>query len=247
MASLGQLVAGIAHEINNPLAFIINSLFTAESCLEHIAPELEPHLSEVSRVKLAKLNQRLREMGNGLDRVKELVLKLRTFSRLDEGEFKTIDVGDSIDAVLMFLRHKIDERTQVETQYGPGRSLSCYAGQLNQVFMNVIANAVEAISGEGKIVIATSQTDETFLISVRDTGKGIPESIQGRIFDPFFTTKPIGQGTGLGLAISYGIVREHDGSIEVRSQVGVGSEFNVRIPRDLESRRQRLPSQSAVT
>src|SRR6185369_7275048 len=167
------------------------------------------------------IRTRLREMGEGLDQVKELVLNLRTFSRLDEGEFKTIDVGDSIDSVLVFLKHKMNGRTQVEKHYGPGRFLSCYAGRLNQVFMNLIANAVDAIVGEGKITITTSQTDDQFLISVRDTGRGIPESIRSRIFDPFFTTKPVGQGTGLGLAITYGIVQDHHGVIEVRSQVGV--------------------------
>jgi two-component system NtrC family sensor kinase len=176
-------------------------------------------------------------MGEGLDRIKELVVNLRTFSRLDEGEFKTIDIGDSIDSVLVMLKHKMNGRIQVEKHYGPDRSLSCYAGRLNQVFMNLIANAADAIAGKGKIVITTSQTDDAYCISVLDTGKGIPEAIRGRIFDPFFTDKPIGQGTGLGLAISYGIVQDHHGSIEVQSQEGAGSEFTIKIPRDLESRR----------
>jgi two-component system NtrC family sensor kinase len=237
MASLGQLVAGIAHEINNPLTFVVSNLYTVENGMEHIAPEAEPHLSETSLGKLRKVRARLREMEAGLDRVKDLVLNLRTFSRLDEGEFKTIDVGESIDSILVFLNHKLNDRTEVEKQYGPSRSLSCYPGQLNQVFLNLIANAVDAIAGEGKIVITTSQTDETFVISVRDNGKGIPEAIRGRIFDPFFTTKPVGKGTGLGLAISYGIVQDHHGSIEVQSEEGAGSEFSVRIPRNLESRR----------
>jgi len=105
--------------------------------------------------------------------------------------------------------------------------------------MNVIDNAVDAIAGSGTIVIKTSQTDESFCISVQDSGCGIPEAILGRIFDPFFTTKPVGRGAGLGLAVSYGIVQDHQGSIGVRSQVGLGSEFHIRIPRDLESRRRR--------
>ena len=135
------------------------------------------------------------------------------------------------------LKHKMNGRIQVEKHYVPERTLYCYAGRLHQVLMNLIANAVDAIAGEGKIVITTSQTPEFFLISVRDTGAGIPEAIRSKIFDPFFTTKPIGQGTGLGLAISYGIVQDHGGSIEVQSEEGVGTEFIVKIPLDLELQR----------
>src|SRR5258708_1880785 len=236
MASLGQLVAGLAHEINKPLAFVVNNLYTVETGLDRISPEAEPHLSELSLVRMRKVRKRLREMGEGLDRVKELVVNLRTFSRLDEGEFKTIDIGDSIDSVLVLLKHRMNGRTQVEKNYGPVRSLSCYAGRLNQVFMNLIANAVDAISGKGKIVITTSQTAEAFCISVRDSGKGIPEKIQDRIFDPFFTDKPVGKGTGLGLAISYGIVQDHHGTIKVESQEDAGAESNIKLPRNLGQR-----------
>jgi two-component system, NtrC family, sensor kinase len=237
MASLGQLVAGIAHEINNPLAFVVNNLFLVESGLDSLVPELEPHLPEPSLKKLGKVRARLGEMREGLDRVKELVLDLRTFSRMDEGEFQTVDVVETIDAVLLLLKHKMSGRILVEKHYVPERALSCYAGRLHQVLMNLIANAVDAIAGEGKIVIATSQTSEAFLISIRDTGAGIPEAIRSKIFDPFFTTKPVGQGTGLGLAISYGIVQEHGGSIEVQSEEGVGTEFVVKIPLHLEVQR----------
>jgi two-component system NtrC family sensor kinase len=237
MASLGQLVAGIAHEINNPLAFVVNNLFIVENGLAGLCPELEPHLSDVALVKLRKARLRLGEMKDGLDRVKELVLDLRTFSRLDEGEFKTVDVVEIIEAVLLLLKHKMNGRIRVEKHYGPARALHCYAGRFNQVLMNLIANAVDAIAGAGKIIISTSQTLDFFSISVRDTGGGIAEAIRSKIFDPFFTTKPIGQGTGLGLAISYGIVQDHGGSIEVQSEVGVGTEFVVKIPLDLELQR----------
>src|SRR5258706_14812329 len=145
-------------------------------------------------------------MREGLDRVKELVLDLRTFSRLDEGEFKTVDVVETLDSVLLLLKHRMSNRIQVEKRYGPARTLYCYAGRLNQVFMNLISNSVDAILGEGKIVITTSRTPEAFLISVRDTGTGISEAISGKILDPFFTTKPIGQGTCLALPITYSIV-----------------------------------------
>ncbi len=237
MASLGQLVAGIAHEINNPLAFVINHLFVIESGLNLIAPEAQPHLSETGRRKLEKVRARVAEMKEGLDRVKALVLDLRTFSRLDEGGFKTIDVPESIDSVLLLLKYKTNGHIRVETHYAPQRLLHCCGSRLNQVLMNLIANAMDAIAGEGKIVIATGQTRDNFYISVRDTGTGIPEAIRSRLFDPFFTTKPIGQGTGLGLAVAYGIVQDHHGSIQVESQEGLGSEFKVQIPLDLQSRR----------
>jgi two-component system NtrC family sensor kinase len=239
MASLGQLVAGIAHEINNPLAFVLNNLFIVESGLDSLRAEMEPFLSEPSLKKLRKARARLAEMREGVDRVKELVLDLRTFSRLDEGEFTTVDIVDRIDAVLLLLKHKMNGRIQVEKHYGAKRTLYCFAGRLHQVLMNLIANAVDAIAAEGRIVITTSQTPEFFLISVRDTGAGIPEAIRNKIFDPFFTTKPTGQGTGLGLAISYGIVQDHGGSIEVQSEEGVGTEFTVAIPLHLELQRRK--------
>jgi two-component system NtrC family sensor kinase len=250
MASLGQLVAGIAHEINNPLAFVLNNLFIVESGLDSLGPEMEPQLSEPSLKKLRKARTRLGEMREGLDRVKELVLDLRTFSRLDEGELKAVDVVETIDAVLLLFKHKMNGFIQVEKHYSPERTLYCFAGRLHQVLMNLVGNAVDAIVdaidknrsagkgvGEGIIVITTSQTPEAFLISVRDTGAGIPEAIRSKIFDPFFTTKPVGQGTGLGLAISYGILQDHGGSIEVRSEEGVGTEFIVKIPLNLELQR----------
>ena len=237
MASLGELVAGIAHEINNPLAFVTNNLFIVESGLNSLGPEIEPRLSEPSLRKLRKARMRLREMREGLDRMKELVLDLRTFSRLDTGEFQTVDVGESIDRVLLLLKHKINGRIHVEKNYGALRTMSCSAGRLTQVLMNLIANAVDAIDGEGKIVIITGQTSEDFLISIRDTGGGISPAIRSKIFDPFFTTKPVGSGTGLGLAISYGIVQDHGGSIEVRSDETMGTEFIVKIPLNLCDRR----------
>ena len=243
MVSLGQLVAGIAHEINNPLAFVVNNLFIAESGLEALAPEIEPHLAEPLLKKMRKARACLGEMREGLTRVKELVLDLRTFSRLDEGEFQTVDIVEAIDTVLLLLKHKMSSRIQVEKRYGPSRRLHCSAGRINQVLMNLTANAIDAMSGKGKLIITTSQTTgqtpELFTISIRDTGAGIPAGIRGKIFDPFFTTKPVGQGTGLGLAISYGIVQDHGGSIEVQSEEGVGTEFIVRIPLDLEAQRAR--------
>jgi two-component system NtrC family sensor kinase len=232
MAGLGQLVAGIAHEINNPLAFVINNIFIVLEGLDKLAlrgVDLAPEESS----KVSKLQTRIRDAYSGATRVKDLVSKLRTFSRLDEGTIKTINIHESIDSVLLFLRHKTEGRIEVERHYGEIEMLTCLAGELNQVLMNIIANAIDAIDagdGPGRITIATQQQNDHFVIRIRDTGKGIPEEIRNRIFEPFFTTKPIGQGTGLGLAISYGIMKAHQGSMEFSSKTGEGTEFTLKIP-----------------
>jgi two-component system NtrC family sensor kinase len=229
MAGLGQLVAGIAHEINNPLAFVINNIFIVQEMLDKLAAagaELPPDAC----AKVSKMQTRINDAQAGATRVKELVTKLRTFSRLDEGTVKTINIHESIESVLLFLRHKMEGRIEVERNYGEVEMLTCLAGELNQVLMNIIANAIDAIEGPGRISLATGQQNGHFVIRVRDTGKGIPEAIRNRIFEPFFTTKPIGQGTGLGLAISYGIVQAHQGSMEFSSTAGEGTEFVLKIP-----------------
>jgi len=235
MASLGQLVAGIAHEINNPLAFVINNIFVVQQGLIRLATATSDNDTADVLARIDKMQGRINEMQEGAERVKDLVSKLRTFSRLDEGKYKTVNIHESIDSVLLFLRHKMENRITVERCYGTTENLSCFAGELNQVIMNVIANAIDAIEGEGKITVTTSAENGDFVIKVRDTGKGIPEHIQSRIFDPFFTTKPVGDGTGLGLAISYGIVQAHKGSIACTSKPGEGTEFIVRIPTSVRS------------
>jgi two-component system NtrC family sensor kinase len=176
------------------------------------------------------MQAQIRDAYAGATRVKELVTKLRTFSRLDEGTVKTINIHESIESVLLFLRHKMEGRIEVERDYGEVEMLTCLAGELNQVLMNIVANAIDAIDGPGRITIATGQQNGHFVIRVRDTGKGIPEQIRGRIFEPFFTTKPVGQGTGLGLAISYGIMNAHQGSMDFSSKPGEGTEFILKIP-----------------
>ncbi len=234
MASLGQLVAGIAHEINNPLSFALSNVFTIQGWLADARDEAEGALAPETLARLDKAAARIADTGQGLERVRELVVKLRTFSRLDEGEFKTIDVREAIESVLLFLRHKTSDRIEVVRDYGPRNDLACFAGQLNQVLMNIVANAVDAIDGKGTITVHTAVEDGNFLISVRDSGCGIPAGTLERIFDPFFTTKPVGQGTGLGLAISYKIVQAHQGRIDVRSQPGEGTEMRVVIPLGLK-------------
>ncbi|MCA1908790.1 MAG: ATP-binding protein, partial [Magnetospirillum sp.] len=231
MASLGQLVAGIAHEINNPLSFALSNVFTVESWLAGMTQAQT--LSAEQSQKLEKSRSRMNDAAQGLERVRELVVKLRTFSRLDEGEFNTIDVREAIESVLLFLRHKMTGRIEVVRDYAPVNDLACYGGQLNQVLMNIIANAVDAIAEQGIITVRTAIEDDMFAISLKDSGSGIPPENLERIFDPFFTTKPVGQGTGLGLAISYKIVQAHGGRIEVTSRPGEGTEFKVLIPRTL--------------
>jgi two-component system, NtrC family, sensor kinase len=235
MAGLGQLVAGIAHEINNPLAFVLNNIFIVQEILEKLAAEGNESSPGVS-ARVSKMQTQIKGAQAGATRVKELVTKLRTFSRLDEGTIKTINIHESIDSVLLFLQHKTNGRIEVERSYGEVEMLTCLAGELNQVLMNIIANAIDAIDasgGPGRITIATGQQNGDFVIRVRDTGKGIPEEIRNRIFEPFFTTKPIGQGTGLGLAISYGIMQAHQGSMEFSSEPGEGTEFVLKIPTSL--------------
>jgi|SRR5579871_355835 len=230
MASLGQLVAGIAHEINNPLAFVINNLFLAQEGIDKLPAEVNGCMNEKAAARVQKLHTQVRNSRDGAERVKDLVSKLRTFSRLDEGTFKTVDIHESIESVLLFLRHKIENRIEIERSYGASNMLGCFAGELNQVLMNIIANAVDSIEGPGKVSVTTLEQDGHFVITVKDTGKGIPEEIRSKIFEPFFTTKPIGHGTGLGLAISYGIVKAHNGSIDFSSEPGCGTAFVIKIP-----------------
>lgn len=230
MASLGQLVAGIAHEINNPLAFVMSHQDTVAALLDKLAADIEPALQESARASWRKALQRLRDTRQGLERIADLVLKLRTFSRLDDGEQKYVKVEESIESALALLQHRTQDRITVNRRYGKVKVVACYPGPLNQVLMNLLSNAIDAIPGRGEITITTGEEDGMFLVSVADTGEGIAAEVRERIFDPFYTTKPVGQGTGLGLSVSYGIIRRHQGSIEVKSERGKGTEMIVRIP-----------------
>ena len=238
MASLGGLVAGVAHEINNPLAFLASHLGTVTRGLESIVPEIEPHLSLASRRVLGKLRERLKDMRLGFERVGDIVVKLRTFSRLDESDVKHVKIEENIESVLTLLQHKFKDRITIERQYGEIDVISCYPGPLNQVIMNLVSNAIDAIEGEGRITITTGGFDSTFILSVADTGKGIPMAIRDRVFEPFFTTKPVGAGTGLGLSISYGIIQRHNGTLDLESEEGKGTKFTIRIPTNQEGQRQ---------
>jgi two-component system, NtrC family, sensor kinase len=229
MASLGQLVAGVAHEINNPLAFCISHLNTARRGLDGLHTELG-ELPPGAQELWSRTQNRLEEMDRGLGRVKELVLKLRTFSRLDEGEFKNVSVEESIDSVMTILGHRMRGRIEVQLSLlGPPR-IECYPSLLNQAVMNLAANSIDAMPDGGTLSISTGVEGDDYVIRVTDTGEGIPEAIRDRIFEPFFTTKEVGEGTGLGLAITYSIVHKHGGTLDLRPTQPRGTEAQIRIP-----------------
>lgn len=265
MSSLGQLVAGVAHEINNPVNFIHGNIAHIDKYTQDLlqlieiyqqhypqpSPALQKELEDTDLDFLIEdLPKILRSMKVGTDRIREIVLSLRSFSRLDEAEFKAVDVHEGIDNTLMILWHRLKARTerpeiQVIKEYDQLPLVECYPGQLNQVFMNLLTNAIDALEESNqfrsfqaitdhpnRIRIHTRQIDPNrIIITISDNGRGIPEADRIRLFDPFFTTKPVGKGTGLGLSISYQIVVEkHRGRMYCNSQVGQGTAFVLEIP-----------------
>lgn len=228
MASLGELVAGIAHEINNPLAFILAHQGTVERLLGEI---VEPSDQAGAQRALTKCRDRVGSMRLGLTRIQDLVLNLRKFSRLDEGERTLVNVPDSIETVLALIQHKLGSRIAVRRDFAGRPEIHCTPALLNQVVMNVLGNAADAMPESGTITIVTESTPDTDLIRISDTGPGIPESLREKIFEPFFTTKPVGAGTGLGLAIAYSVVQAHSGSLTVETAQGGGACFVIGIPR----------------
>lgn len=250
MASLGQLVAGIAHELNNPLNFVEGNLHhlheymdsltkyleATESLLRTADPQSDAHIAAAREEHdldylLGDLGSLFAAMDEGVERATTIIKDLRTFSRLDSGRASEIDLAQSIDATLNLLGSRLGE-IEVVRDYGDVPPLECLEGQIGQVLMNLIANAADAIeSGAGRITIRTRSADaEQVAIEIEDTGVGIPADKIEAIFEPFYTTKPVGSGTGLGLAISYGIVTRHQGRIEVRSRPGEGTCFRVELP-----------------
>lgn len=265
MSALGSMVAGIAHEINNPISFIYGNVAPAieyiQDLLElvmlyqqhHNPPDLaiQKHLENIELDFLIEdLPKLLSSMKMGAERIKEIVKSLRNFSRLDEGEKKPVDIHEGIDNTLLILQHRLKAQSArqaitVEKNYGAIPKIECYAGLMNQVFMNILSNAIDALeschinqnydsSKALGIQISSKISPDNFLvISIADNGPGIPEEIKTRLFDPFFTTKPVGKGTGLGLSISYSIVEKHGGQLQCISEVGKGTKFIIQIPLQL--------------
>jgi len=228
MKSLGQLVAGVAHELNNPIGFVHANLQLLD---EYTRKLMDGPASDAEAQRIAdaitKLLLRSRE---GTERVKKIVQDLRTFSRMDQAELQEVDLHEEIDRTLALMEPRLKNRITVERDYGSLPRVQCYAGQLNQVFLNLLINACDAIEEKGTIRITTRPTEAGVRLEFEDDGPGIPEAVQSRIFDPFFTTKPIGVGTGLGLSLSHGIIERHDGKISVSSTPGVGTVFTVELP-----------------
>lgn len=230
MASLGELVAGVAHEINNPLAFVISHLETARKNLQLVAMEVTPALSASGGERWTRAIARLDELPLGLERIRDLVVKLRTFSRLDEGERKRVSIRESVESLLTILSHRTRDRIVVETRFGTPDMVDCYPSLLTQAVMNLVSNAIDAIEGTGTITIQSGADGPNYMIAVADTGSGISDNVRDRIFDPFFTTKPVGQGTGLGLSITDSIVRRHGGSLSLTPASPTGTVATIRIP-----------------
>ncbi|MDC8770357.1 PAS domain-containing sensor histidine kinase [Roseateles albus] len=250
MASIGQLAAGVAHEINNPVGFVSSNLGTlrryVEPLLQLVTLYSGMDLSAQPAARLAQIKalaeqadlefihedlpQLLKESDEGLSRVKKIVQDLKDFSRVDQADWQEADLNQGLASTLNVVRHEIKYQAEVTCNFGRLPLVRCLAGQLNQVFMNLIINAAHAIAQRGEIKLSTEQVDDHVCVSVQDNGCGMSAEVQRRIFDPFFTTKPVGQGTGLGLSLSFSIVKKHGGRIELISSPGAGSCFKVWLP-----------------
>ncbi|AKZ64224.1 histidine kinase [Herbaspirillum hiltneri N3] len=250
MASIGQLAAGVAHEINNPVGFVNSNLGTLKRYVDETLALLsayeqsEAEMPDETRRALAGHKARIdldflrediasvfSESQDGLQRVIRIVKDLKTFSHVDEAEKQWANLEQGLDSTLNVVSHDLKYTAEVRKEYGGIPDIECLPFQLNQVFLNLLVNAGQAIEGRGRIVLRTGHDEDLVWVEVEDSGKGIPEADLERIFEPFFTTKPVGTGTGLGLSLSYGIVAKHGGKIAVRSEVGKGSVFRVSLPR----------------
>lgn len=239
MAALGNLVAGIAHEINTPVGAVINSHKTMIRVVEQLSAvyndmfPTDPNTRERMQKIFEVADDANRVITSGTERVMNIVRRLRSFARIDQDELKTVNMHDGIEDTLAIIRHEIKYNIEIIKNYGDVPPVACYPGQLNQVFLNLLINAKQAIRGQGKILITTFQKDKKIHVVIEDDGEGIPEENLEKIFDPGFTTKGIGVGTGLGLSICYKIMQLHRGEINVESEVGRGSIFTVSFPENL--------------
>ncbi len=253
LAGLGQMVAGVAHEINNPLAFVSNNVAVLQRDLAELVEILalykegEDVLARAKADLVAEIRDRRERvdldytLGNlprlldrtrdGLGRIQQIVKDLRVFARLDEGILNEVDLNEGVSSTITIVQgHAKKKRVQIEKDLGTLPAMTCYGAKLNQVVMNLVMNAIDACPEGGTVTVRTRAEVDGVRLDVVDTGTGIDPEIRERIFDPFFTTKPVGVGTGLGLSISYGIVQDHGGKIEVESTQGKGSRFTVRLP-----------------
>lgn len=260
MASLGQMVAGIAHEINTPLGYVRNNLEMIRDVFEQAGAALRDHGELAAMLldeqtdedalgnKIALCQQHLADLDDfavlndahtlfgdslfGVDTIKELVVNLRNFTRLDQARVAEISLNDCLDQTLTIASNVIRHRVEVIKRYGEIPPVSCSPSQINQVLLNIVTNAAQAIDAPpGKLLLKTEADDHWVRVHLQDNGKGIPPEMQKKIFDPFFTTKPVGQGTGLGLSISFQIIQAHGGTIHVVSEPGRGTKFVVSLPR----------------
>jgi len=253
MASLGQLAAGVAHELNNPAGFIYSNIDLLKDHIERLKTclsaydetELPPEIAaRIDRIKtdcdyaniVADLGSILSDCYVGAERIRDVVQNLRLFSRLDEAAVKRVDLNEGIESTVRLLSGYYKSGCiSLKRDYGEIPQVNCYAAQLNQVWMNLLVNAAQAVGeSAGEVRITTRCEGRTVIVSVSDTGPGIAHDELKKIFDPFFTTKPVGEGTGLGLSISHGIIERHGGRIEVESSPGEGTTFTVSLPVDAE-------------
>jgi signal transduction histidine kinase len=237
MAALGNLVAGVAHEINTPVGAISSMHDTLVRAVGKLKDEIIPAEPDEG----SKLHQTIKVIEDandviqsGSSRVTTIVRRLRSFARLDEAELKKVDIHEGIEDTLTLTHHELKHGITVTRNFGKIPEIACYPGQLNQVFLNLLVNARQAIDGVGEITITTSKKRGRVHVEIRDTGRGIPKDQLSKIFDPGFTTKGVGVGTGLGLSICYRIIQEHKGQIHVDSEVGKGTVFTISLPMDLE-------------
>jgi len=246
MASIGRLSAGIAHEINNPINFIANSLPPLEATFLDARAVLGLHAerahdeamrqAELRRLPAAlqDVEDMFRTLRNGVQRSRDIVAGLTTFARRDEGEPRhEEDVRQLLDSAVSLLRYELDSRIEVVRRYGPDGRIRCYPGALRQVFVNLLSNAAQAIDGSGSIVLTTARDANALTVSVEDTGSGIAPDVASKIFEPFFTTRQVGRGIGLGLAIAHAIVERHNGSIRVEPRAPHGTRFDVVLPLEI--------------
>jgi signal transduction histidine kinase len=229
MRTLGQLVAGVAHELNNPIGFVHANLKLLDEYVAKLVA-LQEAGEDGARVKdaIAKLLSRSRE---GTQRVKQIVADLRTFSRMDQAELQEADLNEEIERTITLMEPRAKCGIELERDFGELPRVRCHAGQLNQVFMNLLINACDALGDKGRIRVTTSAPDaQRVRLEFADDGPGIPPEMRDRVFEPFFTTKPVGQGTGLGLSLSHGIIERHGGRIWVESEPGAGTRFVIELP-----------------